>query len=253
MPGVSRVMNNPFSLDGNTVLVTGASAGLGRQTSIVASRMGARVILTGRNEARLSQTMAELDGRGHSAIPADLAIEEERDALAVKLPALNGIAHCAGVTLLHPFKFSDERRYREVYGINVEAPLFLTQRLFKNKRLSHGASIVFVASLGAFIGARGHSIYAGSKAAIVGIMRVLAHELACSGIRANCVSPGMVKTEVVDGFVHQVSAEVVAADEARYPLGYGTPEDVANTVGFFLAPASKWITGVNLIMDGGLT
>ena len=246
-------MNNPFSLAGKTILVTGATAGLGRQAAITASRMGARVFLTGRNEARLNRTRAELDGSNHFALPADLVQMEQRDALAAKLPALDGIAHCAGVTLLHPFKFSDERRYREVYAINVEAPLFLTQRLFKNKRLNNGASIVFVASLGAFIGARGHAIYAGSKAAVVGIMRVLAHELAVSGIRANCVSPGMVKTEVVEGFAQQVSSEVVAADEARYPLGYGTPDDVANAVGFFLAPASKWITGTNLIMDGGLT
>lgn len=246
-------MSNPFSLTGKTVLVTGATAGIGRQVAISVSEMGARVLITGRDEKRLADTLSNLRAGDHAAIPADLVQQEQRDALAEKIPALDGIAHCAGVTLLHPFKFSDERRYREVYAINVEAPLFLTQRLFKHRKLSNGGSIVFIASLGAFIGARGHSIYAGSKAAIVGIMRVLAHELAGNGIRVNSVSPGMVKTNVVTGFAEQVSAEVVAADEARYPLGYGTPEDVANTVGFFLAPASKWITGTNLIMDGGLT
>ena len=246
-------MNSPFSLRGRTVLFTGATAGLGRQTAITASQLGARVIATGRDEQRLAATHTLLEGPGHTAIAADLIRQEEREKLAAALPPLDGIAHCAGVTLLHPFKFSDEARYRDVYAINVEAPLFLTQRLFKSRRLNNGGSIVFIASLGAFIGARGHSIYAGSKAAIVGIMRVLAHELAGNRIRVNCVSPGMVKTEVVDGFAHQVSAEVVAADEARYPLGYGTPEDVANAVAFYLAPASKWITGTNLIMDGGLT
>ena len=246
-------MSNPFSLENKTVLVTGATAGIGRQTAISISEMGARVVITGRDESRLAETLAALEGRDHLALAADLVPQEQRDALTEKLPALDGIAHCAGVTLLHPFKFSDERRYREVYAINVEAPLFLTQRLFKHRKINHGGSIVFIASLGAFIGARGHSIYAGSKAAIVGIMRVLAHELAGNGIRVNSVSPGMVKTEVVTGFAEQVSTEVVAADEARYPLGYGTPEDVAHTVGFFLAPASKWITGTNLIMDGGLT
>lgn len=246
-------MTHPFSLEGKTILVTGASAGIGRQTAISLSEMGARVVLTGRDETRLAGTLAALRHGQHVALPADLVPQEQRDAFVEKLPALDGIAHCAGVTLLHPFKFSDERRYREVYAINVEAPLFLTQRLFKHRKINNGGSIVFIASLGAFIGARGHSIYAGSKAAIIGIMRVLAHELAGNGIRVNSVSPGMVKTEVVTGFAEQVSAEVVAADEARYPLGYGTPEDVAHTVGFFLAPASKWITGSNLIMDGGLT
>jgi len=246
-------MTHSFSLAGRTVLVTGATAGLGRQTAISVAQMGARTVITGRNEERLAATLAELEGPGHLAIPADLVSESAREEFVGKLPALDGLVHCAGVTLLHPFKFSDERRYREVYAINVEAPLFVTQRLFKNRLINNGASIVFIASLGAFIGARGHSIYAGSKAAIVGIARVLAHELSGNGIRVNCLSPGMVKTEVVTGFANQVSAEVVAADEARYPLGYGTPEDVANTVVFFLSPASKWITGTNLIMDGGLT
>lgn len=246
-------MSHPFSLEGKTILVTGATAGLGRQTAINASQMGAQVVITGRNRERLDATFAQLAGTGHSAFPADLTDQAQRDVFATQLPALDGIAHCAGVTLLHPFKFSDEKRYREVYAINVEAPLFLTQRLFKHRKLKDGGSIAFIASLGAFIGARGHSIYAGSKAAIVGIMRVLAHELSGNAIRVNCISPGMVKTEVVTGFAEQVSAEVVAADEARYPLGYGTAEDVANTVVFYLSPASKWITGTNLVMDGGLT
>jgi NAD(P)-dependent dehydrogenase (short-subunit alcohol dehydrogenase family) len=170
-----------------------------------------------------------------------------------KLPPLDGIAHCAGVTLLHPFKFSDERQFREVYAANVEAPFYLTQGLFKSKRLKPGASIVFVSSISPKAGLKGHAIYAGSKAALHGISRVLAHELAASKIRSNCVSPGMVRTEVVASFAHQVSPELVAIDEARYPLGYGTPDDVANAIIFFLAPASKWITGVDLTMDGGRT
>jgi NAD(P)-dependent dehydrogenase (short-subunit alcohol dehydrogenase family) len=246
-------MTHPFSLTGRTVLVTGATAGIGRQTALSCAQMGARVIVTGRNAERLAATHTQLEGSGHVAIAADLAEEKERERLVGELPALDGIAHCAGVTLLHPFKFSDERRYREVYGINVEAPLFLTQRLFKNKRLNHGASIVFISSISPNVGTKGHAIYSGSKAALHGISRVLAHELAAQRIRSNCVSPGMVQTEVAIGMANQISPELLAADEARYPLGYGKPEDVANAVIFFLAPASQWITGTNLIMDGGLT
>jgi NAD(P)-dependent dehydrogenase (short-subunit alcohol dehydrogenase family) len=149
-------MTNPFSLKGKTVLVTGATAGLGRQTAITAAQLGARVIITGRDEQRLAATHTVLEGPGHLALAADLTQQEQREALVKELPALDGIAHCAGVTLLHPFKFSDEKRYRDVYSINVEAPLFLTQRLFKNRKLNNGGSIVFIASLGAFIGARGH-------------------------------------------------------------------------------------------------
>lgn len=246
-------MTNPFSLAGKTVLVTGATAGLGRQTAITVSQMGARVIATGRNEERLTSTLQRMEGPGHRVLAADLANDKERERLVGELPALDGIAHCAGLTLLHPFKFSDEKRYHEIYAINVEAPLFLTQRLFKNKRLNQGASIVFISSISPNVGTKGHAIYSGSKAALHGISRVLAHELAAQKIRSNCVSPGMVQTEVAVGMANQISPELLAADEARYPLGYGAPEDVANAVVFFLSPASKWITGTNLIMDGGLT
>jgi NAD(P)-dependent dehydrogenase (short-subunit alcohol dehydrogenase family) len=246
-------MSHPFDLTGRTILVTGATAGLGRQTAISVSQMGARVVVTGRNEERLADTFSRLQGDDHISVSAELAQEETRCALVNKLPPLDGIAHCAGVTLLHPFKFSDERRFREVYAANVEAPLFVTQGLFKSKRLKPGASIVFVSSISPKVGTKGHAIYSGSKAAVHGISRVLAHELASSKIRSNCVSPGMVQTEVAVGMANQISPELLALDEARYPLGYGTPEDVANAIIFLLAPASKWITGIDLIMDGGLT
>ena len=246
-------MNNPFSLSGRTVLVTGATAGLGRNTAIYASRMGARVVISGRHEARLAATLARLDGEGHRAIPADLADQGARDALVAELPALDGVVHCAGLTLLHPFKFIDEARYRTIYAINVEAPLFLTQRLYKARKLNAGGSIVFISSMAPRVGTKGHSIYAGSKSALYGISRVLAHELAPAKVRVNTLSPAMVNTEVTVGFEAQLSPELLAADEARYPLGYGEPEDVANAAIFFLSPASKWITGVDLVMDGGLT
>ena len=253
MPTACRSMNNPFSLSGKTVLVTGATAGLGRQTAITVSQMGARVIATGRSHERLACTLQKMEGPGHRVIAADLVNVNDRDSLVGNLPALDGVVHCAGITLLHPFKFSDEKRYHEVYAINVEAPLFLTQRIFKAKLLNPGASIVFISSLSPTIGVRGHAIYSGSKAALHGISRVLAHELAARKIRSNCISPGMVQTEVVIGFSKQVTPELVAADQARYPLGYGEPEDVANAAVFLLSPASKWITGINLIMDGGIT
>jgi NAD(P)-dependent dehydrogenase (short-subunit alcohol dehydrogenase family) len=246
-------MSTPFDLTGKLVLVTGATAGLGRQSAVTASRMGARVIVTGRNRDKLQQTFALLEGDGHQAITADFAGERGRAEFISALPALDGIAHCAGATLLRPFPFITEDKFREIYTINVEAPLFLTQRLFKARKINAGASVAFIASIAAFRGALGHTIYAGSKAALVGMVRVLAHELAGLKIRANCISPAMVRTEVAEGLAQQLSDEAVAADEATYPLGYGTPDDVANAVVYFLSPASRWVTGTNFIMDGGLT
>ena len=246
-------MTNPFDLTGRTILVTGATGGLGRQTAISISQMGATVVLIGRREERLKSVLAELTGEGHVSFVTDLANRVARDELAAKSPPLDGIAHCAGKTLLQPFKFITEEQYEEIYQINVQAPMFLTQKLLKNKLIRPGASLVFVSSISPITGWKGHSIYAGSKAAIVAIARVLAHELAPSRIRANTISPAMIKTEVVDGLSEQMSAEYIATDAARYPLGYGEPEDVANAITFFLSDASKWITGSNLIMDGGLT
>lgn len=245
-------MTNPFSLEGKTVLITGTTAGLGRQSAITASQMGARVIITGRNQERLEDTFSKLHGSNHLAIAADLTDQQAREELVKKLPPLDGIAHSAGGTLLHPFKFIDEKRYREIYAINVEAPMFLTQRLFKARKLNREASIIFIASISATTGPIGHSIYAGSKAALLGIVRVLARELAALRIRANCISPAMVRTEVVDALVSHLSPDVIVADEAAYPLGYGTADDVANAVVYFLSPASRWVTGTNFIMDGGL-
>ena len=246
-------MSHPFDLSGKTVLVTGATSGLGYQTAVSIAEMGGRVVITGRREELLANALSELTGEGHTACPADLTSAEDRERLISQLPPLDGIAHCAGITLLHPFKFSDEARFHQVYSINVEAPFFLTQKILKDKLLLNGASIVFVSSLAPFTGTKGHSIYAGTKASVIALARVLAHELAPSRIRANSIAPAMVKTAVVEGFIQQVSPERAAADEARYPLGYGEPRDVANAIIFFLSSASKWITGSNLIMDAGLT
>jgi NAD(P)-dependent dehydrogenase (short-subunit alcohol dehydrogenase family) len=244
----------PFSLTGRTVLVTGASAGLGRATAISASDAGARVIITGRNAANLAETYALLaTGAAHHSISADLAQPEDRERLVAELPALDGLVHSAGVAQLHPFKFSDVARYRDSYSINVEAPFFLTQSLLKARKINRAASIVFISSISPIVGSKGHAIYAGTKSALQGISRVLAHELAAQRIRSNCLSPAMIKTAMNDRLADHISPELRDADEARYPLGYGEPEDVANTVVFYLAPASKWITGTNLIMDGGLT
>ena len=244
---------NPFELTGKTVLVTGATSGLGRQSAISASQMGARVIVTGRDPERLAATLSNLHGANHLAFPADLTKDVERDAFTDQLPPLDGIVHSAGIAPLQPFGFNDLKLHRETYCINVEAPLFVTQRLFRTRKLNQGASLVFIASIAAFHGALGHSIYAGSKAALTGLVRVLARELSRMKIRANCISPAAVKTELIDALTNQVTREAVAADEALYPLGYGTPEDVANAVVYFLSPASRWVTGTNFIMDGGLT
>lgn len=246
-------MSHPFELTGKSILITGASSGLGRQSAISASQMGGRVVITGRDQARLEETASQLHGAEHLVFPADLTNAEERDALVGKLPALDGFVHSAGIAPLLPFAFADHKRFHDTYQINVEAPFFFTQRLVKSRKLNRGASVVFISSMAAFHGAIGHSIYAGSKAAMVGIIRVLAHELAGMKIRANCISPGTVHTPMMDQLPDMITAEGLARHEAEHLLGFGTPEDVANAVVYFLSPASRWVTGTNFAIDGGLT
>lgn len=244
-------MINPFSLEGHTIVVTGASRGIGRQIAITASQMGARLIITGRDEARLHETLAALEGCSHQLIVADLSDRSKRDEFVAQLPMLDGIVHSAGVAPLRPFKYSDEQTYDECFPLNFEAPFMITQRLAKKKRFNKGCSIVFISSLAGKGGGPGLSIYAASKSAMTGAMLSMSHEMVKHGIRVNSVSPGMVNTGMADELVDTVAEDLVQADIARYPLGYGTPEDVAYAVIYLLSKASKWVSGTDLVTNGG--
>lgn len=232
-----------FSLAGKTVLVTGASSGLGQQIAISCSRMGAQLVITGRNEARLQATFAELDGAGHLPVCADLTVATELDALVAGMPALHGVVHAAGVQRLSPVKMLSEKLLREVLDINFVAPVMLTQRLLYRSTLVAGSSIVFITSISAIAGTAGVGPYAASKAALHGMMRCLALEQAKRRMRVNCLVPSAVETPLWD--------DRLLAQAARHPLGVGTPGDVANATIYLLADASRWITGTELVMDGG--
>lgn len=246
-------MNNPFDLTGKTILVTGASSGIGRQSCISVSVAGAKVVGTGRSPTRLNETLALLQGPDHSAIPSDLTDAGQVAELARKLPPLDGIVNCAGVQRYLPLKFVTEKALREMMAPNFEAPVLLTQVLWKLKLIKPGASIVMVASLAGIAAVKGNLAYSASKAALIGATRVMALELGGQRVRVNCLAPGMVKTAMAENMVAAVSAEQMAEHEKLYPLGVGTPEDVANAVVFLLSAASRWITGQTLIMDGGFS
>lgn len=245
-------MSNPFSLNDLTILVTGASAGIGKQIAISCAQMGGKMVITGRDEARLQQTLEQLAGEGHQAIQADLATPEGREKVVACCPPLNGLVNNAGIAMLRPFKFTDDERLENVININLKAPYALTRDLLKKRKILSGASIVFMSSLGPLIGTPGISAYSVSKMALVGLTRTLSKELVSNKIRVNSIAPGMVKTQLADDLIGIVDKELYDADVARYPLGYGEPEDVANATVFLLSNASRWITGTNLIADGGI-
>jgi 2-deoxy-D-gluconate 3-dehydrogenase len=246
-------MYNPFSLENKKILVTGASSGIGKAIAIECSKMGAEVIITGRNEERLAETYRELVGEHPAYIVADLTKEEDIERLVAKTENLNGLVNCAGLTIPKPFKFLQESDIETVMTVNFNAPLLLTQRLVKKKKLEKGASVVFISSIsGTKVSYIAGSIYSASKGAINGLCKGLALELASQQIRVNTVVPGMVETNIVSG--GEIAEEQLEIDRQKYPLKrYGKPEEVAYAVVYLLSGASGWVTGSNLLIDGGYT
>ena len=246
-------MYNPFSLENKTILVTGASSGIGKAIAMECSKMGAKVVVTGRNEQRLQETYGQLEGTHPAYIVADLSKKEDIETLAKQIDSLNGLVNFAGLTIPKPFKFLQEEDIQEVMTINFNAPLLLTQLLVKKKKLQKAASIVFISSIsGIKVSYIGNSIYSASKGAINGFCKGLALELAPQQIRVNTVIPGMVETNIVSG--GEVTQEQMEADKQKYPLKrYGKPEEVAYAVVYLLSDASSWVTGSNLLIDGGYT
>ena len=245
---------NPFSLEGKVVLVTGASSGIGEQTAISCSKMGATVVVAGRNKENLDSTLQRLEGSGHRSVAGDLTAPEDLRRLADDAGEVDGVVHCAGVRGLSPIRMVSERFLREVFSINYDAPILLTQRLLFRNLIRPRGSIVFMSSSAAHLGVHGVGIYSGTKAALRATARCLALEQAKRGIRVNCLSPDLVETRLL-----RVDPQVVGPNEwleeqrKRHPLGLGEPEDVANAIIYLLADASRWMTGQTIVMDGGVT
>lgn len=245
-------MNNPFSLEGKNILVTGASSGIGQATAVECSKMGARLIVTARNEDRLKETLSLLEGEGHQMIIADLTDEDEIKSLAEQCPNLDGIVNNAGVGTLKPLAFYSQKEIDKVFSANTFAPMFVIKWLLKNKKINDNASIVFTASIATICSSVANGIYGTSKAALASYMKYCARELAAKGIRSNAVHPGMVETKLIhDGAFSEADLE---KDMQNYPLGrYGKPEDIAYAIIYLLSDASSWTTGTSLFIDGGAT
>ena len=241
---------NPFSLEGKTVLVTGASSGIGQATAIECAKMGAKVVITGRNVERLQETFDQLEGEGHLQIAADINQEEDIERLVAECPAMDGLVNNAGRGLSKPVNFIKLEDLQGVFQTNLFGVALLTKMLLKKKKIGKDASIVFTSSISSYMTAPGLSVYASSKAAISAYMRTCAIELGSKGIRCNAILPGMVETKLINSGTY--TEEDKNADLSLYPLGrYGRPEDIARAMVFLLSDASAWMTGVELIIDGG--
>ena len=241
---------NPFSLRGKTILVTGASSGIGKEIAISCSQMGATVVLNGRNEGRLRDTASQM-GEKHIILPKDLTAFDTIPEMVCELPQLNGIVHCAGLNELIPAKQVTEVDLDRLMNINFKAPVLLQAEILRQKKLARKASVVFIASIGSETPIIGNSIYSASKGAIVSYSKSLMLELAPRQIRVNCISPGMIWTNLIED--DAVTMEQLKEDEKRYPLQrYGQPSDVAGLAVYLLSDASEWMTGSNVRIAGGI-
>lgn len=242
-------MQNPFTLAGKTILVTGASSGIGRGIAIACAGMGAHVILTARNQERLAETLSQMEGEGHVVIPADLTDNAQRQALIAALPALDGLVQCAGVMNRIPCKSVGKEDIDSVFMPNVEAPMLLQAELLQERKINKNASIVYLASIAARSAVAGNALYSASKAALISYAKCLALELAPRKIRVNCICPAMVWTDLA---LVGATKEELEADQLKYPLKrYGTPKDIANLAIYLLSDASGWMTGSCVEITGG--
>lgn len=247
-------MINPFSLEGKTILVTGSSSGIGRGIAIECSKMGAKVILNGRNVDRLKETLEMMEGEGHQVMAADISNQVEIDQLVADVPTLDGCVLCAGIPQVCPVKHFKRNDIEDILNVNTVAPIMITSGLLKKKKIRKGSSVVLIESIsGVFVGTKGDVSYNASKAALNGFLKGSALELAAQGIRINAINPGLVPTNILN-LTNEMFAESHHTDIMvdSYPMKrYGTPEDIAYGAIYLLSNASSWVTGTNLVIDGG--
>ncbi len=243
----------PFELYGKTILVTGASSGIGRDTAIHCSNMGAKVVVTARNKDRLTECLDLLSGHSNTMIIVDLTSRKDVERLVAETPEINGVVLCAGIRMSAPLNSSTKEKFDEVFDINFFSQVELLRLLVENNKIAKGGSVVFVSSVGGTLSYQaGGMIYGASKAAINSAMKFCARELAHKLIRVNSVTPAKTNTRPVG--CNSISEESRKADLENYLLKrYGKPEDVAYGIIYLLSDASSWVTGQSLVIDGGKT
>lgn len=250
-------MYNPYSLENKTILVTGASSGIGKATAIECSKLGANVVISARNEERLRTTFEELDTsyeQKHQMIKADISSSDGLESLVNSLPALDGLSSNAGMAIGNkPIKFIKDEDVQAIMQTNTFSHAMLAKLLFKKKLLNKNASCVFTASIGGTISwGPGNSIYGMSKAALESFVKYASIEFASRGIRCNNVCPGMIETPLIN--LDALTDEDKAIDADKYLMKrYGQPVEVARTTAFLLSDASSFITGTSIVVDGGYT
>lgn len=249
-------MNNPFSLKNKNILITGASSGIGRQCAITFSQLGASVILIARNEERLKETYNRLEKGNHLIISQDITeynkLEEVVNTAVDKVGKISGFVHSAGIEMTLPLRSMQPSYYEKMFSINVIAGFELAKIISKTKYINKDwASFVFISSVMGILGQLGKIGYCSSKGSLISGVKAMALELASKKIRVNCILPGVVETEMSNEMFQKLSEESKKNIVDMHPLGLGKPEDIAHACVYLLSDSARWVTGTNLIIDGG--
>lgn len=249
-----------IDLSNKKIIVTGASQGIGRDTAIMLSKLGAKIIVVARNEEKLKETISMMDGDGHKYCCLDLSdvisIEECVKSIVKENGAMDGLVYCAGITDDRPLNLLKPDVVANLFNINLQGFIEIVRCLTKKKNFNVGMRIVCVSSVSALIASKAHMAYSASKAGMNGAVRCMALELAPKGIAVNSVAPGLIMTEMVEKFLDNnggIDGEFAKANLVRQYLGMGKTDDVAATISFLMSPAARFITGVCVPIDGGLT
>jgi len=243
------MQNNNFEVKNKHFVITGAASGIGKRIAEILAEKENVIIAVDKNELGLRTLMQAFPDNVILPVVADISLENDRLKILQSIPgALDGLVNCAGIIKLKPMKFINERDIREISMNNYEGPVLLTSKIMKKNKLKEGSSIIFISSIMSIISTETNGLYTGSKAAIAGIVKTFALELAKQNIRVNAILPAFVKTPMISGIEQFIDLE---KNQKDHPLGLGNDDDIANSIYFLLSDASKWITGTNLIIDGG--
>lgn len=253
-------MYNPFSLENKVIIVTGASSGIGAQCAIDCSKMGARVVLVARNEERLKQTLEQCEEPSrHMILPLDLSssdgLKETIKDVVAKVGKINGVLNCAGMSSVTPLKLVTDELLDQFFRTNVYSAINLSKEVTRvgNYDKEHGCSIIFFASIMGLCGEKCKTMYSATKGALIAAARSMACELAKNKVRVNVVSPGAIETPINAKLPHMADPELRKELEDKHLLGLGECSDIANACIYLLSDAAKWVTGQNIIVDGGYT
>lgn len=251
-------MINPMSLENKTIIITGAASGIGRETALLADEMGANLLLFDLDENNLKETAFLCKGKAVAAVCDITDIDKVKEYINENKDILgryHGLVHCAGIPSVIPLRALSSSNYEKVQRVNTQAGLELA-KIFSDRKIfdkEKSCSIVFISSVYGLVGSTGNVAYAASKAALLGITKALAVELASKKIRVNCIAPGFIRTNMATDTESKFDEGYADQIEKMHLLGWGEERDIANGIIFLLSDASKWITGAIFNIDGGYT